>query len=119
MVFTGQQKRHSHLRNLESKRDPRCILIEKAAMKLTSAEGSRWKLRLGSLGLGLLAAGVTCGGALAVSDDLRLIYVIGAILLFCGATWVGAKSGRDWLSACLLYLPLAGMFGVFVLGHLP
>ena len=88
-------------------------------MKLTSAEGSRWKWRLGSLGLGLLAAGVTFGGALAVSDDLRLIYVIGAILLFCGATWVGAKSGRDWLSACLLYLPLAGMFGFFVLGQLP
>jgi len=40
-------------------------------------------------------------------------------VLFCGATWIGAKSWRDWLSACLLYLPLAGMFGFFVLDQLP
>jgi thiol-disulfide isomerase/thioredoxin len=40
-------------------------------------------------------------------------------VLFCGAIWVGAKSGRDWLSACLLYLPLAGMSGFFVLRQLP
>jgi peroxiredoxin len=32
---------------------------------------------------------------------------------------VGAKSGRDWLSAFLLYVPLAGMFGFAVLGQLP
>jgi thiol-disulfide isomerase/thioredoxin len=67
----------------------------------------------------VLAAGAVFGASLAVSDDLRLMYLVGAIGLFCGATWIGAKSGRDWLSACLLYLPLAGMFGFFVLGHLP
>ena len=88
-------------------------------MTRTSANGSRWKLRLGSLGLGLLAAGAVFGVALAVSDDLRLMYLVGAILLFCGAIWMGAGSGRDWLSACLLYLPLAAMFGFFVLGQLP
>lgn len=87
-------------------------------MRLTPAEG-RWKFRLGSLGLGVLAAAAVFGAALAVSDDLRLMYLVGAIVLFCDATWMGAKSGRDWLSACLLYLPLAGMFGFFVLGHLP
>jgi thiol-disulfide isomerase/thioredoxin len=57
--------------------------------------------------------------ALAVSEDLRLLYIVGAIVLFFGATWVGAKSGRDWLGACLLYLPLAGMFGFFILQQLP
>ena len=88
-------------------------------MKLTPAEGGRWKFRLGSLGLGVLAAGAVFGASLAVSDDLRLMYLVGAIGLFCGAIWIGAKSGRDWLSACLLYLPLAGMFGFFVLGQLP
>ena len=88
-------------------------------MKLTPAEGGRWKFRLGSFGLGVLAAGAVFGAALAFSDDLRLMYLVGAILLFCGATWMGAKSCRDWLSACLLYLPLAGMFGFFVLGQVP
>ena len=88
-------------------------------MDLMSANGSRWKLRLGSLGLGLLASGLVFGVALAVSEDLRLLYVRGAIVLFFSATWVGAKSGRDWLSACLLYLPLSGMFGFFVLQQLP
>ena len=88
-------------------------------MKLTPAERGRWKFRLGSLGVGVLAAGAVFGASLAVSDDLRLMYLVGAIMLFCGATWIGAKSWRDWLSACLLYLPLAGMFGFFVLGQLP
>ena len=88
-------------------------------MKLTPAERGRWNFRLGSLGVGVLAAGAVFGASLAVSDDLRLIYLVGAIMLFCGATWIGAKSWRDWLSACLLYLPLAGMFGFFVLNQLP
>jgi peroxiredoxin len=47
------------------------------------------------------------------------MYLVGVIVLFGGATWMGAKSWRDWLSPCLLYLPLAGMFGFFVLGQLP
>lgn len=88
-------------------------------MKSTSANSSRLKLRLGSLGVGLLATGLVFGMALAVSEDLRLLYIVGAIVLFFGAAWVGAKSGREWLSACLLYLPLSGMFGFFVLQQLP
>ena len=88
-------------------------------MESTSANSSRLKLRLGSLGAGLLATGLVFGMALAVSEDLRLLYIVGVILLFFGATWVGAKTDRDWLSACLLYLPLSGMFGFFVLRQLP
>lgn len=88
-------------------------------MDLTFASGSRWKLRLGSLGLGLLATGLVFGVAIAVSKDLRLLYVAGAIPLFCGASWLGVKSRRDWLSVFLLYMPLAGMFGFAVLRQLP
>jgi uncharacterized ferredoxin-like protein len=51
-------------------------------MKLTPAEGGRCKFRLGSLGLGVLAAGAVFGAALAVSDDLRLMYLVGAMALF-------------------------------------
>jgi thiol-disulfide isomerase/thioredoxin len=88
-------------------------------MDLTSSNGSRWKLRLGSLGLGLLASGLVFGVALAVSEDLRLLYIGGAIVLFFGATWLGAKSRRDWLSVFLVYVPLAGPFGFLVLRQLP
>ena len=109
----------SDLENFESKRARTRILIQRAIMKLTPAERGRWKFRLGSLGLGVLAAGAVFAASLAVSDDLRLMYLVGVIVLFGGATWMGAKSWRDWLSPCLLYLPLAGMFGFFVLGQLP
>ena len=88
-------------------------------MESTSANSRRLRLRLGSLGVGVLASAIVFGVALSVSEDLRLLYIVGAILLFFGATWVGAKSGREWLSACLLYLPLAGMFSFFVLQQLP
>ncbi len=109
----------SDLENFESKRARTRILIQRAIMKLTPAERGRWKFRLASLGLGVLAAGAVFAASLAVSDDLRLMYLVGVIVLFGGATWMGAKSWRDWLSACLLYLPLAGMFGFFVLGQVP
>jgi len=109
----------SDLENFESKRARTRILIQRAIMKLTPAERGRWKFRLGSLGLGVLAAGAVFAASRAVSDDLRLMYLVGVIVLFGGATWMGAKSWRDWLSPCLLYLPLAGMFGFFVLGQLP
>jgi thiol-disulfide isomerase/thioredoxin len=85
----------------------------------TSNHGASWKVRAASLGLGVLAGGLVFGVALAVSEDLRLFYFSGAILLFCGATWVGVKSSRDWLSAFLFFVPLAGMFCLFVLGQLP
>jgi thiol-disulfide isomerase/thioredoxin len=88
-------------------------------MESTSANSRRLRLRLGSFGLGVLASAIVFGVALSVSEDLRLLYIVGAILLFFGATWVGAKSGREWPSACLLYLPLAGMFSSFVLQQLP
>ena len=89
-------------------------------MESTSAlVGKNWNTKLMALGLGVVAAAAVFGISLAVSEDLRLLYVSGAIVLFFSATWVGAKSGRDWLSACLLCLPLAGMFGFFVLHQLP
>jgi len=109
----------SDLENFESKRARTRILIQRAIMKLTPAERGRWKFRLASLGLGVLAAGAVFAASRAISDDLRLMYLVGVIVLFGGATWMGAKSWRDWLSPCLLYLPLAGMFGFFVLGQLP
>jgi thiol-disulfide isomerase/thioredoxin len=88
-------------------------------MESKSGNGRSWKLILGSLGLGVLAAALVFGVSLTISDDLRLLYIAGVSALFLGATWLGVKGGRDWISACLFYLPLTGMFGFFVLQQLP
>jgi thiol-disulfide isomerase/thioredoxin len=91
----------------------------RAAAPMATLNKKSWKWRFASFGLGLFPCALVFGLALAVSDDLRLMYVAGAIALFSGATWLGRKSRRDWLSVCLLYLPLAGMFWFFVLQQLP
>jgi len=88
-------------------------------MESKPANSRSWKLVIGSLGLGAVASALVFGVSLVISDDLRLLYIAGVTVLFLGATWLGAKGGRDWLTACLFYLPLAGMFGFFVLQKLP
>ena len=77
------------------------------------------KRRLGSLGLGILVLGVVYGLAVFISTDARLEYAIGAILLFCGTMWMGAKSKGNWLSAALLAAPLIVVFGFLVLPKWP
>ena len=72
------------------------------------------KRRLGSLGLGLLILGAVFGFAFFVSGDLRLVYALGAILLFFSAMWMGAKGKRDWLAVALLSGPLITAFGLMV-----
>lgn len=88
-------------------------------MNATSENGRSWRLRFGALSLGMLAAGLVFGIAIAISEDLRLLYFSGAILLFCIALWVGAKVRKDWPSALLLFLPLPSVFGFVVLPQSP
>ena len=63
-------------------------------MKLTPAERGRWKFRLGSLGVGVLAAGAVFEASLAVSDDLRLMYLVGAIVLFVARLGLAPRVGE-------------------------
>ena len=78
-----------------------------------------WKTWLVALGLGVLVAAIAFGICVKISEDLRLLYIDSAVLLFLGATWIGIKRGGDWLSLALLYLPVAGAFSFFVLPELP
>ena len=50
-------------------------------MDSMSAFRASWKVRLVAFGIGILVAAAVFGIALAVSDDLRLLYVSGALLL--------------------------------------
>jgi thiol-disulfide isomerase/thioredoxin len=71
------------------------------------------------LGLGALILGAVYSFAVFVSTDVRLVYAIGASLLFCSAMWMGAKGKGDWLAVALLSVPLITGFGFLVLAKMP
>ena len=79
---------------------------------------SVWKLRLLALGLGILALIIVFATALKFSNDLRLICAEGAILLLCGAAWLGGKK-EDWFAIVLLVAPLTAFFSYEALPQLP
>jgi peroxiredoxin len=79
---------------------------------------SLWKLRLAAAGFGVLALGVVYGGALVLTNDVRLIYASGAALLFCAAIWLGSKN-EDWFAAALLAAPLLASFSYLILAEVP
>ncbi len=78
-----------------------------------------WKQRLAAAALGILALGLVFGFATFVSNDFRLIYAAGAILLFSLALWVGAEGKGDWLTVALLCGPLVAVFGYLALPKVP
>jgi thiol-disulfide isomerase/thioredoxin len=93
--------------------------IWSASQRETVNEEVDLKQRFGSLGLGVVILGLVFGFAAFVSSDVRLMYAIGAILLFGNAMWMSTKSEGDWLIAALLSTPLIAAFGYLVLPQLP
>ena len=81
--------------------------------------GSKGKWRAASFALGILILGIVLGLSVFVSDDLRLLYAVGCILLFSAAMWIGPRTRRDWPSPLLLCAPLVCIFGFFVVRGLP
>jgi len=71
-------------------------------------------MRLAALVLGVVAFGIILSLALYVSNDLRLIYLVEAVLLFCAAIWLGRKK-RDWPAAVIFILPAIAGFSYFTL----
>ena len=78
-----------------------------------------WKVRLVAFGIGILVATAVFGIALGVSDDLRLLYVSGALLLAVAGFLLRARAGEDWIAAVLLVLASILLFGFFVLPQTP
>jgi len=78
-----------------------------------------WKVRLGAFGIGVLVAAFVFGIALTVSDDLRLLYVSGALLLAFAAFLLGAPAQEDWMAAVLLLFASTFLFAFFVLPQTP
>ena len=73
---------------------------------------------LAAFGLGLAVVGIVFGSTV-LSDDIRLIVLLGLIAcLLCGF-FAGAKIHRGWLVGTLLCLPVCGLFVYFILQQLP
>jgi len=77
------------------------------------------KRRFLSFGAGLLILGGVFSLVAFVSNDARLSYAMGAILIFGGAVWLGAKTKGNWWSAILLCAPLVTAFAFSALRELP
>jgi peroxiredoxin len=77
------------------------------------------KRRFLSFGAGLLILGGVFSLVAFVSNDARLSYAVGAILIFAGAAWLGAQTKGDWWSAVLLCAPLVTAFAFSALRELP
>src|SRR6266576_4207808 len=78
-----------------------------------------WKVRLVAFGLGILVAAAAFGLALGVSDDLRLLYVSGALLLAFATFLLGVPAREDLIAAVLLLFASTFLFAFFVLPQTP
>lgn len=74
---------------------------------------------MASVVLGTLILGLIVGLSVFVSDDLRLEYAVGSVLLFSSAVWIGARTREDWPALVLLCAPLVCIFGFFLLRQVP
>ena len=69
-----------------------------------------WKVRLVAFGIGILVAAAVFGIALAISDDLRLLYVSGALLFAFSAFLLSAPAREDLIAAALLVFASTFLF---------
>ena len=78
-----------------------------------------WKIRLVAFGIGIIVAAAVFGIALVISDDLRLLYLSGALVFAVAAFFLGAKAQEDWIAAILLLFASTFLFAFFVLPQTP
>jgi peroxiredoxin len=88
-------------------------------MDSMSAFRGSWKVRLVTFVIGILVAAAVFGIALAVSDDLRLLYVSGALLLAVATFFLSEKAREDVIAAVLLIFASTFLFAFFVLPQTP
>src|SRR6476646_6769330 len=78
-----------------------------------------WKIRVVAFGIGIIVAAAVFGVALVISDDLRLLYLSGALVFGVAAFFLGAKAQEDWIAAVLLLFASTFLFAFFVLSQTP
>ena len=83
------------------------------------AHRTSWKIRLVAVGIGIIVAAAVFNIALIISDDLRLLYLSGALLFAVAAFLLDTREGEDWIAAVLLLFASAFLFAFFVLPQTP
>ena len=83
------------------------------------AHRTSWKIRLVAFGIGIIVAAAVFGIALVISDDLRLLYLSGALLFAVAAFLLGTRAQEDLIAAVLLLFASTFMFAFFVLPQAP
>ena len=78
-----------------------------------------WKVRLVAFGIGIIVAAAVFGIALVISDDLRLLYLSGALLFAVAAFLLGTRAQEDLIAAVLLLFASTFLFAFFVLSQTP
>jgi len=78
-----------------------------------------WKVRLVAFGIGIIVAAAVFGIALVISDDLRLLYLSGALLFAVAAFLLGTRAREDLIAAVLLLFAATFLFAFFVLSQTP
>ncbi len=72
-----------------------------------------------ALGIGLATAATTVAVILWVTNDMRLMLLLGAVGLFGGALWAGSSRRGGVVGFLLLNLPLLLLFGSQVVPEMP
>lgn len=83
------------------------------------AHRTSWKVRLVAFGIGIIVAAAVFGIALVLSDDLRLLYLSGALLFAFAAFLLGTRAQEDLIAAVLLLFASTFLFAFFVLSQTP
>jgi peroxiredoxin len=72
-----------------------------------------------ALAIGLATAATTVAVILWVTNDMRLMLLLGAVGLFGGALWAGSRRRGGVIGFLLLSLPLLLLFGTHVVSEMP
>jgi len=83
------------------------------------AHRTSWKIRFVAFGIGIIVAAAVFGIALVISDDLRLLYLSGALLFAVAAFFLGTRAREDLIAAVLLLFASTFLFAFFVLSQTP
>src|SRR4029077_8137259 len=118
-IFFCNEENRNNLSCLNPERGGAASNRKENRMDSMSAFRASWKVRLVAFGIGIIVAVAVFGIAVVISDDLRLLYVSGALLLAVAAFFLSTKAREDFIAAVLLLFASTFLFAFLVLPQTP